>query len=61
MTAYDRYITSGNIHRCACGQPWSDADGGPCHEVCVVCGCWGDPDKLRGGVCPDCFDESQNN
>lgn len=35
---YDDWKINGHWHRCMCGEPWSDSDGGPCHEPCAGCG-----------------------
>lgn len=51
----------GRIHRCVCGLPWWDSDGGPCHERCIDCGVVdeqmddeGRCEKCHHIKCPEC-------
>jgi hypothetical protein len=37
MQSLEDYIVNGAWHKCVCGEPWSDSDGGPCHEECEKC------------------------
>lgn len=51
--------TSGRYHRCICGRPWSESDGGPCHERCAECGCIYPVEIVHDGICEDCLTEKR--
>jgi len=60
----DFYILHGAPHRCACGQIYTDSDGGPCHGLCPRCekNLISEDDGVSnvyplGPVCQDCADE----
>ncbi len=53
--------TSGSYHRCVCGRPWSESDGGPCHIRCAECGCIYPAEEVdQDGICVACLFISGN-